>query len=361
MLICAAFSDGESHVSGISPSEDILATMDCLHALKTKECFFSCRESGSTLRFFIPIALALCGGGTFTGTERLISRGIGIYEELFSGSGITVEKDKDQIRLAGWLKAGDYKIRGDVSSQFVTGMLLALSLLKEDSSLTVLPPIESRPYIDITIDVMKTFGVRVQEREPGKFTICGGQTYQAGDHQVEGDWSNGAFLYAFNAVGSELDIDGLNAESIQGDKACIEIFRQLQEDGSDPIIDLSDTPDLGPVAFAVAAALRGGYFTGIRRLRIKESDRVAAMAEELEKFGVSCKIAENDIEIKTSGLKKPEVPLDGHNDHRIVMALSVLAQLTGATISGAEAVAKSWPDFFEVMKDAGMDLKIREE
>ena len=354
MLIGAVLAEGECQVEGISDSEDMLATKDCMQALRG-DGIFPCRESGSTLRFFIPLALAVRGEGTFTGTQRLIERGIGIYEELFAGCGISVEKTADQIRVQGQLKAGEYQIRGDVSSQFVTGMLFALSVLKEDSLLKVLPPVESRPYIDITIDVMKKFGVIVEEKETNTFVIKGGQKYQAGHYVVEGDWSNGAFLYAFNEVGSELEITGLNPESIQGDKKCLEYFRVLQDREPD-VIDLSDTPDLGPVLFATAAALHGGRFTGIRRLRIKESDRVGAMAEELEKFGVTCQISENDMEITSSGLGKPARPLDGHNDHRIVMALSIPASLTGATILGAEAVAKSWPDYFNVLQNAGMDL-----
>ena len=354
MLIGAVLAEGECQVEGISDSEDMLATKDCMQALRG-DGIFPCRESGSTLRFFIPLALAVRGEGTFTGTPRLIERGIGIYEELFAGCGISVEKTADQIRVQGQLKAGEYQIRGDVSSQFVTGMLFALSVLKEDSLLKVLPPVESRPYIDITIDVMKKFGVIVEENEPNTFVIIGGQKYQAGHYIVEGDWSNGAFLYAFNEVGSKLEINGLNPESIQGDKKCLEFYRILQD--MEPVgIDLSDTPDLGPVLFATAAALHGGRFTGIRRLRIKESDRVGAMAEELEKFGVTCQISENDMEITSSELGKPAQPLDGHNDHRIVMALSIPASLTGATILGAEAVAKSWPDYFNVLQNAGMDL-----
>ena len=367
MLLCAPLAEGDSVIHGLSESEDILATKDCLDALRKKspEAVFPCRESGSTLRFMIPAALVLCGGGIFTGTARLIERGIGIYEEVFAdaagrGADIHVEKEADQIRIRGQLPAGSYQMRGDVSSQFITGMLLALPLLKEDSTLKVLSPVESRPYIDITIDVMKQFGVVVEEKEPNIFTIRGGQKYQADTYQVEGDWSNGAFLYGFNEIGSELQIEGLNEASLQGDKACVKMFAQLAAEKTDvsASIDLSDTPDIGPVLFAVAAAKGGGTFTGIRRLRIKESDRAQVMAEELAKFGAKCAVTENEMIIHSAGLKKPEAPLDGHNDHRIVMALSILASITGGTICGAEAVRKSWPDFFDVMQKAGMDLRI---
>lgn len=368
MLICAHLSEGDPVICGLSESEDIRATKDCLAALRGDLPVFPCRESGSTLRFFIPLALTLCGGGVFTGTSRLIERGIGIYEDVFAeaavhGEGIHVEKEAKKITLRGKLPSGAYQLRGDVSSQFITGMLLALPLLKEESTLHVLPPVESRPYIDITIDVMKQFGVVVFEKEPNVFTVSGGQRYRASGpfYQVEGDWSNGAFLYGFNAVGADLHIDGLNPDSLQGDKACVEMFAQLADASpTQTPIDISDTPDLGPVLFAVAAAKGGGTFTGIRRLRIKESDRAQAMACELAKFGVRCHITENEMTITSSGITKPEVPLDGHNDHRIVMALSILASITGGTICGAGAVAKSWPDFFGVMQQAGMKLQIEE-
>lgn len=397
MLIGAALSGGNSTLSGIAPSEDMLATMDCIAALHAnvqydaqseRVCMqgkaaerpehaaslaeFPCRESGSTLRFFIPIALTLFQGGRFTGAKRLIERGIGIYEELFRERGITVEKTETAITVKGALPAGTYQLKGDVSSQFVTGLLFALSLLKEESCIRVLPPVESRAYIDITLDVMKTFGVRVSEPEENCFVIPGGQAYSSGEFRVEGDWSNAAFLYGFQTIGNALSVTGLNEDSKQGDKACVEFFRKmrahsekktetspLQSSGQDlPHIDLSGTPDLGPVLFAEAAALSGCFFTGTRRLRIKESDRAQAMAEELEKFGVQTKVEENEVTVFPSAIQKPDVPLYGHNDHRIVMALCILCSLTGGEIEGCEAVKKSWPDFFEVMQKNGLPVQI---
>lgn len=425
MLICGALGCGKSVLRGISSSEDMLATMDCIRALGAcveregdvvsiegigarnangsgTECFcpgreelpvFACRESGSTLRFFIPIALAVCGGGIFAGTSRLMERGIGIYEELFRDAGISVQEWPDPssnisgrpetsqqsetsqqpemsgqsgpsgpsgLRISGALKPGDYKLRGDVSSQFVTGLLFALSLLNESSTIEVLPPVESRAYIDITLDTMRQFGVSIREVSENRFLIPGGGAYQSRSLEVEGDWSNGAFLYAFNAVGHALQISGLRPDSIQGDRACTGFLKQLADarkgEASEtlPVIDLSGTPDLGPVLFAAAAVLGGGRFTGTRRLRIKESDRAAAMQEELEKFGIKCHVGDNEVVVEPGTLKRPEVPLHGHNDHRIVMALCVPASLTGAQIEDAQAVRKSWPDFFEVMKKAGL-------
>ena len=364
MLLCAHLAGEGGTVTGLSKSEDILATKDCLQALQTRsaDALFPCRESGSTLRFLIPAALVLCGGGIFTGSARLIERGIGIYEDVFAqaasfGADIRLEKEEKALRIKGSLPAGDYRLWGDVSSQFVTGMLLALPLLQKESTLRILPPVESRPYIDITLDVMQKAGVVIEEKEQNLFFIRGGQTYRAGTYLVEGDWSNGAFLYGFNEVGSSLRIEGLKKESLQGDKACLAFFKMLPEE----VIDLSDTPDLGPVLFAVAAAKGGGTFTGIRRLRIKESDRAQAMAQELAKFGVSCTVGENRMRISASGLRRPEEVLDGHNDHRIVMALSILASLTGGTITGAQAVRKSWPEYFALLQKAGLSVQITEE
>jgi len=265
------------------------------------------------------------------------------------------------LRISGELKPGDYKLRGDVSSQFVTGLLFALSLLEECSTVEVLPPVESRAYIDITLDTMRQFGVNIREVSENRFLIPGGGAYQSRCLEVEGDWSNGAFLYAFNAVGHELRIRGLREDSIQGDKACTGFLKQLMDvrkgetKGQLPVIDLSGTPDLGPVLFAAAAVLGGGHFTGTRRLRIKESDRAAAMQTELAKFGIRCRVGENEVIVEPGTLKRPEVPLYGHNDHRIVMALCVPASLTGAELEDVEAVRKSWPDFFEVLKKASLE------
>lgn len=390
MLIGAALSclssEEESRVAGISSSEDMLATMDCLKALgfhlekeeetvricRKKEGLpaaepagpelpvFPCRESGSTLRFFIPLALALCGGGIFTGAKRLIERGIGIYQELFEGRGISVKTGPETIEIRGRLEAGSFSIRGNVSSQFITGMLFALPLLDGESRVRIIPPVESRPYIDITLDVLAQFGISAQETEEDFFTVPGGQKYRSGEYEVEGDWSNAAFLFAFNALGNDLRIRGLKNESRQGDKACVRFLETLKESGPEggKVIDLSDTPDLGPVLFAAAAALNGGSFTGIERLRIKESDRAEAMETELSRFGAECQSTQSSAMIEKRELKKPAVPLNGHNDHRIVMALSVLACVTGGEIEGAEAVKKSWPGFFQEMEKLGMKVTL---
>lgn len=373
MLLCAALASGESRIRGIAQSQDMLATMDCIRAMGGQRrlegdtacitgtggaaaghAVYPCRESGSTLRFCIPPALVPGGTAVFTGTPRLMERGVGLYETLFTGRGIDVVKTPESVAFSGALTAGGYALRGDVSSQFISGLLLALPLLREDSTLRVLPPVESRPYIDITVDVLGEFGIRIEERGENTFFIPGGQRYESRCAAVEGDWSNAAFLLA---LGGGVTVTGLREDSLQGDRVCRDMLRRLERPGA--VLDISACPDLGPVLFAAAARAQGAVFTGTRRLRIKESDRVAAMAQELAKLGVRVDAEENRVTVHPGGIAAPREVLDGHNDHRIVMALSVLATSVGGTICGAEAVAKSYPDFFEVLQALGIRAEIR--
>lgn len=374
MLICAALAEGESRISGISDSEDMLATLDCVEALgakyeknsdtvtitgrngKTPEgAVLRCRESGSTLRFMIP--LALTGARVrFEGTPRLLERGIGIYEALLGGRGIEIKKDAGGIEFRGALTAGEYVLRGDVSSQFVSGLLFALPTLEGDSVIKVLPPVESRAYIDITLGVLRSFGIGIDEPEPNVFTVPGGQRYIAGEKTVEGDWSNAAALEAFNFVGGSVKVTGLDYNSIQGDRVCLEYFEKLRTPGVQ--LDISNCPDLGPVLFALSAALgHGAAFTGTRRLRIKESDRAAVMAQELEVFGIETELYDNEVIIKPGKPDMPARTLSAHNDHRIVMALTLLCSLTGGVIDGVQAVRKSYPNYFTDLGSLGLEAE----
>ncbi len=373
MLLCAALAGGESRVSGIARSQDMLATVDCIRAMGgvcrldgetahitgvggavRPDATYPCRESGSTLRFCVPAALLSGGSAAFTGTRRLMERGVGVYEELLASKGITAVKTPESVTFSGRLTPGDYTLRGDVSSQFVTGLLLALPLLPGDSTLRVLPPVESRPYIDITLDVMAAFGVGAEEREKNLFFIPGGQRYGSRCAAVEGDWSNAAFLLA---LGGGVTVTGLRPDSLQGDRVCRDMLRRLESPGA--VLDISACPDLGPVLFAAAARGCGAVFTGTRRLRIKESDRASVMAEELAKFGAQVTVEEDRVTVLSRPLHAPAEALDGHNDHRVVMALAVLCASPGGTIRGAEAVGKSWPDFFRTMQALGLRLEIR--
>ena len=369
-LICGALSRGESRINGVSGSDDMKATLSCLSALGAsvkrngnsvtifgglnakKEVTLDCIESGSTLRFMIPVALASGAEKiTFKGSERLIARGVEVYEEVFADKGVRIEKGKNEIVVSGTLESGNYVLRGDVSSQYVTGLMLSLATLDSDSTIEILPPVESRPYIDMTIAVLEKFGVKIEETEKNKFFVKGGQRFASGAYDVEGDWSNGAILFALNAFGSNVAVSGLDENSVQGDKACVEIFRALEKGNA--TIDLSDCPDLAPIAFFVAAEKNGTTFTGTERLKIKESDRAAVMAEELTKFGAQVEVKENCVVVKKCDLHSPEQTLLSHNDHRIAMSLAVLMTKYGGVLDGAEAVKKSFPDFFDVMKQAG--------
>lgn len=373
MLISAALGDGESIIHGVSESEDMLATLDCIAALGAsysregdtiKVCgaqgkvpenaVFSCRESGSTLRFMIPPALT--GARVrFEGTPRLLERGIGIYEALLGQKGISIEKCDGGIEMCGELKSGEYVLRGDVSSQFVSGLMFALPRLEGDSVITLLPPVESRAYIDVTMAVLGKFGVIVEEKETDRFFIKGGQRYLAHEDTVEGDWSNAAALFAFNSLGNSLKVGGLDYDSIQGDKACLEYLKRLDEPGA--VLDISNCPDLGPVLFAAAAAKgHGAHFTGTRRLRIKESDRAAVSAEELAHFGARLTVGDNSVTVMPGAIYAPTVELSSHNDHRMVMALTLLLSRFGGTIDGAEAVRKSYPNFFEELEKLGLEV-----
>lgn len=377
LLICAGLSKGTSHIRGVDMNEDISATVDCLRALgvtcsvhgdtvtvqgadffhATPSQALCCRESGSTLRFFIPLGL-LCGQTvSFTGTEALLSRPLGVYEQLCSRHSFAFKRSKGLLQIKGRLEAGSFRVPGNISSQFITGLLFALPLLAGDSVIHILPPVESRGYIDMTLQALHAFGVRARWQDSCTLLIPGSQQYAAADMDVEGDYSGAAFFAALHALGGDIDIAGLSPESLQGDKVYTEHLKDLC-DGC-PEIDISDCPDLGPVLFAVAAAKNGAVFTGTRRLRFKESDRVAAMTRELAAFGVKAVVEENRVVISAGELHCPTRPLNGHNDHRIVMSLAVLLTLTGGRIEGAEAVKKSFPGFFERLRALGIHVEFQ--
>lgn len=373
-LIGSVLSCGKCVIKNIADSDDISATLSCIEQLggsvtkdgnivtviptnekQIENAVFDCKESGSTLRFFIPVVLATGAKNcTFLGSERLLARGIKEYEKLFENSDVKIKSDEKSIEVNGTLSAGNYEISGEVSSQYTTGMLFALSRLSGKSTLKITGNAESRAYVDMTIKVLKDFGADITETEKNFFEINGKGRLSPGEFTVEGDWSNAAFLIALSRLVGTISVSGLNENSVQGDRFCTAAFDVL--DGENAEIDLKDCPDLAPILFSYAAYKNGGKFINTRRLRVKESDRANVMAEELKKFGANVKVYENSVEIEKTQLKPPIVPLCGHNDHRIVMALSVLAAVFGAEIDGAEAVNKSYPDFFRVIKKAGVNV-----
>lgn len=374
LLICAGLSEGESIVRHLAFSEDVKATIACLEALgaeirldgdttyvkgtdvratlgKTAE--LPCNECGSTLRFFTPLCMLSSEKRVLTGTEYLMTRPMSVYEEIAEKQDISFIKTFDRITIQGQLQSGVYEVPGNISSQFISGLLFALPLLDDDSEIHLLPPVESKPYIDMTIDALQEFGVSVNSTDNTYF-VKGGQRYCPSDVTVEGDYSNAAFFEALNYAGSDVKVQGLKENTLQGDSVYKILFKNIK-DGVSPI-DIADCPDLGPVLFAVAALCGGGIFTGTRRLRIKESDRAEAMRQELEKLGISVTVGENEVIVHPGTPRAPSEPLCGHGDHRIVMALSVLLTVTGGVIDGALAVSKSFPDFFEKLQDLGVDL-----
>ena len=374
LLICGALAEGNSQIDGVSESVDMKATLECIKSLgadftkngdtvsinggiKEGNRQFNCYESGSTLRFFIPIALLTGDVCTFTGTERLMSRGISVYEEIFKSQGILCTKENEKIVLKGKLHPDVFSLRGDVSSQFISGLLFALPLLNGDSIINITTELESAAYVDITIECLKSFGIEIV-RGQNTLYIRGNQKYKACHQVVEGDYSNSAFLDAFNALGGDVSVLGLNKASQQGDKIYFEYFEKLES--SAPVIDISGCPDLGPILFALAGVKNGATFTGTKRLKIKESDRAEAMKEELAKLGVSVEVYEDSV-IVGCGAKAPKDILSSHNDHRIVMALSVVLSLFGGVIDGCEAINKSYPDFFEDIAKLGIRSDIIRE
>ena len=395
-IICAALAKGKSTIRNVDLSQDIAATLDCIRALGAKaevrgdeveivgagDIFacgqagcddpkvtgkdagmdfdtldFPCRESGSTMRFFMALAMLTGRPSRFFGSETLRSRPFGIYEDICAQCGIEFNKAADHIFVEGRLKPQTYEMPGNVSSQFVTGLMFALPLLDGDSAIKLIPPVESRSYILLTISALAKAGVKVIEKSETEYLIPGGQKYRPVDIAVEGDYSNAAFLDAFNYIGGDVRVKGLDCDSLQGDRVYREYFEALKDGAA--AADISDCPDLGPVLFAVAAANRGGTFTGTRRLKIKESDRGRVMCEELAKFGIETEQGEDRIVIKDGGLKKPDAVVFGHNDHRIVMSMALLLSITGGELDGAEAVSKSYPGFFEDIASLGIDIARR--
>ena len=376
MLICAGLSEGKSVISGISDCEDVQATLDCLRAIGAKceqvgntvtvfgvdpQCAIpngtlKCRESGSTLRFMIPILLLGKMNAVFEGYGRLMERPMSVYEEICRARGLTFLREPGRLTVGGGLSAGTYTIPGNVSSQFVSGLLFALPMAEGESMIELIPPIESRSYINMTLDAMRRFGVVAEWEGDCRLRILGNQAYTSQNETVEGDYSNAAFLDALNFIGGEVALMGLREDSLQGDRCYRDAMLALCRDG-ETTISLGDCPDLGPILFSVAAAKHGGVFTETARLRIKESDRVECMRLELEKLGVKMEVDRDRVRILKGTLKAPSEPLCGHNDHRIVMSLAVLLTLTGGEIQGAEAVRKSYPAFFEDLGQLGIETK----
>jgi 3-phosphoshikimate 1-carboxyvinyltransferase len=373
-MICAALTE-KSTVHGIGASRDVEITLECLKALGAHTqvsgdsitlggldplkipdgAEIYCHESGSSLRFLIPLCMLGKGRVFISGAPRLMERPLSVYQELAEKLGIEFHLENNTLTVGSGLVAGDYEVSGEVSSQFITGLLFALCTLPEESTLTVTGKFESASYIDMTLSVLRDFGKSVI-REDRVFKILPDTSFASREYTVEGDWSGAAFLHAFNLIGGKVETTGLNEDTLQGDAVCLDIYKKMKNGFCS--FDLSDCPDLAPILFAMASALNGAEFTGTARLKIKESDRAEAMRQELEKLGAEVTVEENRVIIQKSALHAPTLPISSHNDHRIAMAMAVLLTLTGGEIEGAEAVTKSFPDFWEKLSQIQIGLEI---
>ena len=386
MLICAALADGPTTLRIPKTSDDIDATADCLRALGAAITvnnedyivepiaqienipLLDCGESGSTLRFLLPVAAAAADRCRFDGHGRLPERPLSDLTDAMKEHGVSFDGEKLPFTIGGRLRGGIYRLPGNVSSQYITGLLLALPLCEEDSVIELTTALESASYIDITLSVLKTFGITVH-CERNRYIIPGKQVFRSpGTLPVEGDWSNAAFFLAAAALNNDIAMTGLNPNSAQGDRKIIALLEQLgavtQKDNgrltlrSDELkgctIDIQDTPDLLPV-LSVAAAFAQGKTTFINaaRLRLKESDRLASSAAMIENLGGRAEVGEDELTVYGTGLIGGTV--ESCNDHRIAMSAAVAATRCSkpVTILHAEAVKKSYPGFYNDYNKTG--------
>ena len=388
LLIAAALSGGVSVLRGLAGSDDIRATRRCLaalgagmedlpdgslrvhglgHGIVTAPPFatLDCGESGSTLRFLIPVALLVQGEASFTGHGRLMERPLRPYEDLFQEKGVAWDLTDGLLTVNGGrgydapaLDPGEYRLPGNVSSQFFTGLLFALPLLDGDSALVSTTPLESRDYLEMTRQALAAAGITSQWADENTLLVPGRQKYQPFAAAVEADWSQAGFWYAADFLDSRVDIRGLNPDSAQGDKVVSELYWRLARPG-DAEIDVSGCPDLLP-PLAVMAAVRSGAtrFTNAARLRMKESDRLSTAAALLTALGGQAEEGPDFLTVHGGPLSGGTV--DCANDHRIAMAAAIAATACAGpvTVRGAECVKKSYPDFWEVYRSLGGDIHV---
>lgn len=367
-LICAALSEGKSFIRNVSKSKDITATINALTAIganitekpdgievtgisdRSLKSTIDCCESGSTLRFMIPITAALGIDAEYLGQGRLPERPITPYIRELGSNGIKFDYNNTMpFKMSGQLKNGMFSLEGNISSQFITGFLFALPLLEGDSKIILTSPLESKPYADMTILCLKQFGVLIDETDYGYY-IKGGQKYIANDITVEGDYSQAAFFYVANILGSEINIKNLSENSTQGDKKIVEITSRLCYNNNYPEgfnINASDIPDLVPVLGVLGTFCSGSsVIDGAERLKIKESDRLAATSAAVNALGGDITPTDSGLIIRHAELNGGIV--DSAGDHRIAMSAAVAATICKepVVIKGAECVEKSYPDFF---------------
>lgn len=400
-LICAGFAGGTSRLEGIGDSQDMAATIGAMELLGAQfaregscctvtgtggsasadgDVVVNCRESGSTLRFMIPL-FALGGARTtFIGQGRLMQRSQAVYQQLFRERGLLFEQQEGKLTIQGPLTSGEYVLDGNVSSQFITGLLFALPMLEGDSTLRIRPPFQSRGYVDLTVQMLAEFGVNVRFSDENTLIIPGGQAFVACDHRVEGDYSQAAFYAVLAAIRGKLTLQGLRLCSLQGDRVILDILAKcgagIAQHGdavditcaqlSGTEIDVGNCPDLAPILSVMGMYASGTTrLVNAARLRDKESDRIAVMEQELRKLGAQVHSTHDTMTLIGCGNRPTFGPtrVFGHNDHRVVMSLAIAATMGSAPviIEGAQAVTKSYPNFFEHLSLIGGRIEVMDE
>lgn len=395
-VICAALAKGVSRVSNVDFSDDIIATIDAMKALgaviKEKESYLEitginsqelivkrefqrvvdCNESGSTLRFLVPISLAFEGVTRFVGKGNLGKRPLNTYYEIFDNQGIEYNYTENilDLTVSGVLRSGEYRVKGNISSQFITGLLFTLPLLDGDSKIIITTELESRGYLDLTLSAMKDFGIDIINNNYKEFIIKGNQSYKSRDYRVEGDYSQGAFFLSADALGNNINILDLKEDSLQGDREVIDILERMglniAKEGygitgksgvlSSTLIDASQCPDIIPVLSAVAALSKGTTeIINAGRLRIKECDRLNAVTLELNKLGARIKEKHDGLVIEGVEELGGGVEVWSHKDHRIAMTIAIASTRCKEPIilKDYECISKSYPQFFEDFKMLG--------
>lgn len=386
-IICASLSEGKSNIANLAYSDDIIATIKCMRALgayikdnpdnievegntqkMTSYLVMDCNESGSTLRFMLPIALVLNSGkNKFVGRGKLGTRPMDIYKNICISQGIEYidesannENHFLDLTVQGNLKSGDFFVDGSVSSQFISGLLFALPLLDGDSRIFIEGELQSSGYLDLTLSALREYGIEIQ-KEGNMLYVKGNQMYMNHDSYIEGDYSQSAFFEVANYLGSDIEIVGLNEDSLQGDKVIVDFLKRLRDaDSSEELLfDGGDCPDIIPV-FALACCLRIGKtrIENISRLRIKECDRLKATVEELKKLGAN--IREEDDAMSIEGVYKLNGgTVDSHKDHRMAMMLSIASTVceNEVIIKDSECISKSYPDFYEDFIKLGGEIE----
>lgn len=394
-IICASLSEGKSKIENIDYSDDINATIDGMKALGAKIVksydsleitgiyskdidvkefrVIDCNESGSTLRFLVPISLLVKGKSKFIGRGNLGKRPLTTYYEIFDNQGIKYSYEENSLNLEveGKLKGGEFYVKGNISSQFITGLLFSLPLLKEDSKIIITTDMESKGYIDLTLSALEEFGISIINNDYKEFIIKGNQRYLSRDYRVEGDYSQAAFFLSANALGNNVVVKDLSLNSLQGDKEVIDILERMKvrfinsDDGissrvngelSSTIIDGSQCPDIIPVLAAVASLAEGKTeIINAGRLRIKECDRLSAVKLELSKLGADIEEKEDGLVICGVNKLQGGVEVWSHKDHRIAMTLAIAATRCSEPIiiKDYECIAKSYPKFFDDYKMLG--------